>query len=93
MNDALRRAIRTFLQAFIGTLMLIAVPALNDIVRAIINAEPYKIDFAFWQGVGLAATLSGFVAFITFVWNELEQSTGKDVLKNESPQHPAGPTV
>ena len=75
MSDAIRRAIRTFLQAFVGTLATLAIPALTDLVRAIANAEPYQIDFAFWQGVGIAATLAGIIALISWAQNALEDKT------------------
>ena len=76
MSDALRRAVRTYLQAFVGTLATLAIPALTDLVRAIGNAEPYEIDFAFWQGVGIAAVLSGVIALVTALHNALEDKAG-----------------
>jgi hypothetical protein len=62
MPDSLRRAIRTFVQAFVGTLAVLAIPALTDLVRSISSAEPYEIDFRFWQGVVIAACASGVIA-------------------------------
>ena len=80
MKDALKRALRTFAQAFVATLTLLAVPALTDIVRAITASKPYQLDFAFWQGVAIAATLSGFIALISWAQNALEAKTGTNVL-------------
>lgn len=72
MNDAIRRALRTFLQAFVGTLILVAVPWATDIVSAIVNAEPYELDFNVLQGAGVAATFAGFIALLSWVQNYLE---------------------
>ena len=72
MSDALRRGIRTFLQAFVGTLALLAIPAMTDIIRSISNAEPYTFDVNFWQGVVVAAVLSGIIALIAWAQNALE---------------------
>lgn len=74
MPDAARRALRTFAQAFVGTLALLAIPALTDLIRAISNAEPYEIDFRFWQGVVIAACAAGVIALISFLQNFLEDS-------------------
>jgi hypothetical protein len=72
MPDSLRRAIRTFTQAFLGTLAVLAIPALTDIMRAASSAEPYEIDFRFWQSVIVAACASGIIALIAFLQNFLE---------------------
>lgn len=96
--DWLRRAARTFLQAFVGTLSVMAIPALNDIVRAIGSAEPYELDFAFWQSVIIAASLAGVVSLISAAQNALEDKGGMPaVLKGQatSGQNPVpdGPAV
>jgi len=70
--DSIRRALRTFAQAFVGTLAVLAVPALSDLVRQISSSESYQIDFRFWQGVVIAACLSGVISLVTFVQNALE---------------------
>ena len=85
MSDAIRRAIRTFLQAFVGTLAALAIPALTDLVRSIGNAEPYEIDFAFWQGVGIAATLAGIIALISWAQNQLEDHTSTPAILKAPP--------
>jgi TRAP-type C4-dicarboxylate transport system permease small subunit len=75
LPDSLRRALRTFVQAFVGTLAVLAIPALTDIMRAAANAEPYEIDFRFWQSAVIAACASGVIALISFIQNYLEDST------------------
>lgn len=82
MSDAVRRAIRTFLQAFVGTLALLAIPALTDLVRQISSAEPYEIDFRFWQGVLIAACASGLIALIALVQNFAEDRGAPAILKS-----------
>ena len=89
--DWLRRALRTFLQAFVGTLSVMAIPALNEIVRAIGSAEPYELNFDFWQSVAIAATLSGVVALISAAQNALEDKAGMPAVikgKASSGQNP-----
>lgn len=77
LPDSVKRALRTFLQAFVGTLALLAVPAMTDIVRQISSSEPYEIDFRFWQGVVVAACISGVIALVSWAQNALED---KDVI-------------
>ena len=72
MNDALRRGVRTFLQAFVGFLVLFAIPALQDLIRAVSSGEDYQFNFGFWQAIVVAAVASGLVALITWAQNELE---------------------
>lgn len=81
MSDALKRAARTFLQAFVGTLALLAVPQMTSIVRSISDSQPYQFDFALWQGVVIAASLSGLISLISFAQNALEDKSGKTGLK------------
>lgn len=85
LPDSLRRAIRTFVQAFVGTLALLAVPALTDLVRQISSAEPYKIDFAFWQGVVIAACASGVISLVSWLQNVLEDHTPMPAILKSPP--------
>jgi len=71
---ALKRAVRTFLQAFVATLAVLAVPALSDLVRAISSSESYELDFRFWQGVLIAASLAGAISLISWAQNALEDA-------------------
>ena len=80
MSDAIKRAFRTFVQAFIGTLAVLAIPAMTDIIRAASSTEPYEFDVNFWQGVMVAAVLSGFIALISWTQNALETKTDTTVL-------------
>lgn len=100
LPDSARRAIRTFAQSFVGTLAVLAIPALTSIIRSVANAEPYEIDFKFWQGVVIAACAAGVIALLSFLQNALEDHTGMPaVLKSpaSSGQNPtpdnAGPVV
>ena len=63
MNDTLRRATRTFLQAFLGTFLslLVVTP----------GALPDK-DFVL--NVALSAILAGFIAVLSWLQNALESS-------------------
>ena len=53
----------------------------NDVVRAISDSQPYQFDFALWQGVVIAAALSGVISLISWAQNALEDKSGKTALK------------
>jgi hypothetical protein len=60
---------------------------MSDIVRQISSSEPYQIDFRFWQGVVIAACLSGVIALFSYLQNALEDrgtipSVGKATASN-----------
>lgn len=74
MPDALRRAIRTFAQGFIGVLALIAIPALNALVRDIGSGNTVSIDVDFWSGAAIAAVAGGLIALVSWLQNALEDS-------------------
>lgn len=71
-KDALRRAARTFGQAFVGVLALTAIPVLRDIVQAAVGGGEIKIDLNAWQNIALAALAGGFIALISWAQNMLE---------------------
>ena len=75
MNDSTRRALRTFLQAFVGTFILVAVPWATDIVTSIVQAEPYELNFDVLQSAGIAAVFAGFIALLSWAQNYLEDNT------------------
>lgn len=81
MNDALRRAIRTFFQGFLAVLALIAVPALNSLIQAVASGGDVELDMKLWQGVLVAAVAGGLIALISFGQNAIEEKTGKAILK------------
>lgn len=78
MNDALRRALRTFFQAFVGTLSVMLVPFLYDLVKAAGEADGQlvRIDVNFLGNVAIAAIVAGIIALISWAQNELEDKTG-----------------
>ena len=76
MNDALRRALRTFLQAFVGTLVIMLVPFLTDLVQAAgeTDGDIVKIDVNLLGNILIAAVVSGVIALISFAQNALEDN-------------------
>ena len=76
MRDAVTRAFRTFVQGFIGVLVLIAVPALNALVQGVAGGGEVDVDVNFWQSAAIAAVAGGVIALISFIHNELEDTTG-----------------
>ena len=76
MRDTIIRTLRTFLQGFIGTLALLAVPVLNTIIQTVAGGGTVEIDLNVWQSVGFAAVAGGVIALIAFGQNALEEKTG-----------------
>lgn len=64
MSDAIRRAVRTFFQSFIGVLIS------SGILSAI--GEAGVVDWSALKKVGVSALGAGIVAVLTFVQNWLE---------------------
>lgn len=80
MNDAAKRALRTFAQGFVGVLVLIAVPALNQLVQAVASGGDVEIDVNLWQGILIAAVAGGMIALISWAQNAFEEKTHTNVL-------------
>ena len=94
MNDALRRAIRTFFQGFVGVLALIAVPVLNDMVSAVGDGNDVVLDVNVWQGILVAAIAGGAVALISYGQNALENKTSVPApLKDKPTLDPGDPST
>ncbi len=74
-NDAIRRGIRSFVQGFIGVLVLLAVPILNEWVTTVGSGGEVVIDVPFWRSVGMAAIGGGIVGLVSFVQNFAEDNT------------------
>ena len=74
--DWLRRALRTFLQAFVGMVALIGFPIAQNIINAATNGEPVQIDVDAWKRVLIAALFAGAVALISALQNALEDKAG-----------------
>ena len=73
MSDALRRAIRTFLQGFVGVLALVAVPLLSNIVSSVVNGgNDVVVDLNIWKNIAIAAIAGGVISLVAFVQNALE---------------------
>ena len=92
LSDPLRRGLRTFFQAFVATLALLAIPALTDMVRAVSSSEPYELDFRFWQGVIVAACASGLIALISWFQNFLEDKGAMPAVLKAPASSGANPT-
>lgn len=69
MPDALRRAIRTFVQAFTGVILAQVGGILLDI-----NQGTWIPDLQWLQRIGLSATIAGVIALVTFAQNWAEDN-------------------
>lgn len=75
--DPLRRAIRSFVQGGVGVFILIAVPALNQIVTSVGSGGVAVIDVPFWRNVGIAVVAGGAMGLVSFTQNALEDNVPK----------------
>ena len=76
-KDALRRAVRTFLQAFLGTLLF---------MWQGLNLTPGALpDWETGQRVLIAALIAGVIALISFTINVLEDNTPLPTLLKPPP--------
>lgn len=69
LPDSVRRALRTFVQAFIGVLFV-------QVAALVADLDDGEIDWNLWKRVALSALAAGFVALVTFIHNWLEDNTG-----------------
>lgn len=74
MSDAVKRGLRTFVQAALGVVALQGVALIAD-------ANDGVIDANLWQRAGMTAAASGFIAVVSWAQNALEDKTGKALLK------------
>lgn len=64
-----RAAIKTFLQAFLAILVVLAVPVLAGWADTVGDGGRIVIDPAFWLHVLIAASGAGIAAIISLAWN------------------------
>lgn len=77
LSDAVRRAIRTFIDAWFTLFALLALPALGKIIADIGDGHgEFEIDLNFWGNVLIASTAAGLIALVNFVKNWLEDNVG-----------------
>lgn len=76
MKNAAVRAVRTFLQAFVGTFAVLAIPVLTNLITSAGDAEGYiAIDVTPLGNAAIAGVIAGVIALITFIQNALEDSS------------------
>lgn len=66
MSDAVRRAIRTFAQSFLGAF------AASGVLSAF--AEAGVVDWTVLKKAGISALIAGIIALMSFIQNALEDS-------------------
>jgi predicted phage tail protein len=81
MRDTVVRAVRTFIQGFVGVLALLLVPFLNDLISSVSGGGEVELDVNFLQSIGVAAVAGGIIALVAFAQNWIEESTNKTTLK------------
>jgi TRAP-type C4-dicarboxylate transport system permease small subunit len=76
LPDSLRRALRTFLQAFIGTFSALAIPVLWKIIDLAGSSEGLvRIDVTLIGNALIAGCIAGIIALVSYVQNLLEDKT------------------
>lgn len=83
MNDAIRRAIRTFVQGAVGTFALLAVPILNTIISNVGSGGTVELDPSIWRSIAIAVVAGGVIAFVSWLQNTLEAKAGVAPLKDK----------
>lgn len=68
-QSVLRAAGKTFLQAFLAILMLLAIPVLTGWADTVADGGQIVIDVSFWVQVFIAASGAGLAALISLGWN------------------------
>jgi hypothetical protein len=87
LPDAARRAIRTFVQAFTGVIVVQA-------AAIAVNAQQgeYVLDVDWLKRVGISALAAGVIALVTWVHNWAEDNTNLPAVLKATPssgQNPA----
>lgn len=81
-KDSIKRVVRTYLFAFLGTAIPGALGWLHDLTAwansAGQNPFPEWTSLAF---LGVSAISAGFIAALNFAWNFVEDQTGKGLLR------------
>lgn len=80
MKNAAIRAVRTFVQAFIGIFALVATPWATNIINAIVSGEPYTLDFSVLQSAAIAGAFAAFISALSWAQNALEDTTHTTVI-------------
>lgn len=83
MPDPIKRGLRTFLQAFVATFAMLAVPYLQAVIRTAgeANGALVAIDVNLLGNAAIAGVVAGSIALLSFVQNLLEDKSGKALLK------------
>lgn len=82
-RDYLTRAGRTFIDAFIGFVVILMVPPATQLVSDIVTTGgkgEIDIDLNVWRNLLLACVISGVIAVVSGVKNKAEDATGKSLL-------------
>ena len=73
MSDAVKRGLRTFVQAFLGAILT------SGVLGAVVDTG--TVDLSALQTVAVSAFAAGVIGLLSFVQNALEDSSGTSVLK------------
>jgi hypothetical protein len=77
MSDPIRRALRTFIQSFVGALLA------SNVLSAV--AEQGVVDWSALKKAATAAAFAAIVAVLTYVQNAVEDKAGTALLVPKGP--------
>lgn len=80
VQSTAKAAVKTFLQAFFGVLLLLAVPTLTNWAVSLQNGGDVEIDVKWFTKVLIAAIGGGIAALISFIWNSLLKGSSGAVI-------------
>lgn len=86
LPDSIRRAIRTFIQAFAGVVVLQGVALAAD-------ANDGNLDTSLWKRVAVTAVVAGFIALFTFIQNWAEDNTALPAVLKATPSAGQNPVT
>lgn len=86
MSDSFKRVIRTFLIAFLGIFIPGALGFMNDVTSWATNGgqQPFP-DMHSVAYLGVSALSAAMIAVLNYVWNLVEDKTGKGLLRDTPP--------
>ena len=83
--DWLRRAVRSFIQGFIGVLVLVGFPIAQDIINGVAGGGTVDIDVNVWKSILIAAVFGGGMALVSAVQNLTEDRTSIPAILKDKP--------
>jgi hypothetical protein len=86
LSDAIRRGIRTFVQAFIGVIL-----AQSGAILLAAQKGEYVLDIEWWKRIAVSGAAAGVIALFSYIQNALEDRGTVPALLKAPPSPGANP--